>query len=307
MSSPQQSRAPLATQVAQMIIAKLAQGVKPWRRTWTGSPVSRPLRRCGTPYTGFNCFWLWMVADDKGYASPTWMTYNQAVQLGGQVRKGEKASQAIFYKQLGHGDSGADDEDDDNHSAGAKSSVRRVAKTFNVFNVDQIDGLPERFAPIRTIAPLAPDEHREGLERFFGALPFIVIHKGNRPCYQPALDIIEMPVAESFDSYSAYAATRLHETGHATGAKHRLNRDFSGRFGDRAYAFEELVAEIFSATMSAELGLANTDMDNHTAYVASWINILDEDPVAILTAAARAEDAVTYVQTLAATPLSQAA
>ena len=107
-----------------------------------------------------------------------------------------------------------------------------------------------------------------------------------------------MPAPECFESYLAYAATRLHETGHATGAKHRLARDFSVRFGSEVYSFEELVAELFCCLMSAELGLPDTEMDNHAAYIGHWITILQNDPKAILTAAARAEEAVSYIHTL---------
>ena len=299
MAATASARATPAETITALILDKLTQGVKPWRKTWAGGVPSRPLRANGIGYTGINCLYLWAVAEDKGYASPYWMTYNQASEFGAQVRKGEKASLAIFYKVIG-----GESETSCGDSAGGDSSqsgqARRVSKSFHVFNADQIDGLPERFITPDPQPLLPASEERARLEAYFSALPFVVVHGGHQPCYRPSLDIIEMPPPERFESYLAYAATRLHETGHATGAKHRLARDFSGRFGSEAYSFEELVAELFSCLMSAELGLPDTEMDNHAAYIGNWITILQNDPKAIMTAAARAEEAVSYIHTLIA-------
>src|SRR5688572_11271398 len=135
---------PAAT-ITAAIVARLEAGVKPWIKPWkSGAPSSRPLRACGVPYKGINVFWLWLVADAHGYASPCWMTYRQAQALGGQVRKGETATIAVFYKSYPRRtDAG------DGHEAGEQPSEerRRVLKSYAVFNADQVDGLPERFRP----------------------------------------------------------------------------------------------------------------------------------------------------------------
>ena len=129
-----------ATRITQEIIARLEAGTKPWIKPWRGVPVSRPLRACGIPYRGMNVFWLWMVADMCGYASPFWMTYNQASKLGGQVRKGEKSTIAIFYKSYTKEVEAPD-------TGETTDEARRVLKSYPVFNADQVEGLPERFYP----------------------------------------------------------------------------------------------------------------------------------------------------------------
>ena len=282
------SRPNIAQIITDAIVLKLAQGVKPWRKTWTGAPISRPLRAGGEAYSGINCIFLWAMADLSGYMSPHWMTYRQAAALGGQVRTGEKSSWAVFYKLLEASD--PDDEtDSDEHG-----SARRVMRHFHVFNADQIDGLPARFKPNTLLKPLQPCELRAEIDALFERIPVTVSHGGSIACYRPSIDMIELPHPNAFENYTEYAGTRLHEIFHAIGSKHRLNWNFKARFGDHAYHFEECVVELASAIASADLGLPDVDLDNHAAYVGHWIAIFKDDPKAILHAAAKAEEAVTY-------------
>jgi len=160
-----------ATRITQEIIARLEAGTKPWIKPWRGVPVSRPLRACGIPYRGMNVFWLWMVADMCGYASPFWMTYNQAKSLGAQVRKGEKSTIAIFYKSYTKEVEAPD--------TGEKTDeARRVLKAYPVFNADQVEGLPERFHPATTLELVEPEGREAELDAFFAAIPVNLRHQG---------------------------------------------------------------------------------------------------------------------------------
>lgn len=273
-----------ATRITQEIIARLEAGTKPWVQPWRGVPVSRPLRACGIPYRGMNVFWLWMVADMCGYASPYWMTYNQAKTLGAQVRKGEKSTIAIFYKSYTKEVEAPD--------TGEKSDeARRVLKAYPVFNADQVDGLPERFHPAVTLDLVEPEGREAELDAYFAAIPVNLRHLGCEAYYEPTTDRVTMPPASLFSGFDHYYATLAHELSHWTGHSSRLARDLKNRFGTAAYAAEELVAELSSAMLGAELGLPVTHLDSHASYIEHWLKLLREDDRAILTAAAKAEEA----------------
>lgn len=281
-----------AQTITNAIIAKLESGVSPWRKPWTSSGSQRPLRACGQPYRGINTIWLWAVAEERGYTMPTWMTYRQAEALGGQVRRGERGTIAVFYKLYG-----ATEED---AASGETSAVtRRVLRTYTVFNVAQIDDLPERFtAPPRPRA-VCDEHHRTEIDAFIAASGAVILTGGNRACYDPSRDLIHMPRWQDFDTYALYGAVVAHELSHWSGSTLRLDRDLTGRFGSDSYAAEELVAEISAAILGAELGLPCAHLDNHASYVASWLKILKADERALLTAAARAEQAAEYLLKLA--------
>jgi antirestriction protein ArdC len=275
---------PPAARITQEIIARLEAGTKPWVQPWRGVPVSRPLRACGIPYRGMNVFWLWMVADMCGYASPYWMTYNQAKTLGAQVRKGEKSTIAIFYKSYTKEVEAPD--------TGEKSDeARRVLKAYPVFNADQVEGLPERFHPAVTLDLVEPEGREAELDAYFAAIPVNLRHLGCETYYEPTTDRVTMPPASLFSGFDHYYATLAHELSHWTGHSSRLARDLKNRFGTAAYAAEELVAELSSAMLGAELGLPVTHLDSHASYIEHWLKLLREDDRAILTAAAKAEEA----------------
>jgi antirestriction protein ArdC len=273
-----------ATRITQEIIARLESGTKPWIKPWRGVPVPRPLRACGIPYRGMNVFWLWMVADMCGYASPFWMTYNQAKELGAQVRKGEKSTIAIFYKSY--------TKEVEAPETGEKTDEsRRVLKAYPVFNADQVEGLPERFHPAATLEVVEPDGRQAELDSFFANIPAVLRHQGDEAYYEPVADRVTMPPAHLFSGFDHYYATLAHELSHWTGHASRLDRNLKNRFGSAAYAAEELIAELSSAMLGAELGLPVTHLDSHASYIEHWLKLLKQDDRAILTAAAKAEEA----------------
>jgi antirestriction protein ArdC len=195
-----------AQRITAAIVEKLEQGTKPWIKPWRGLPVARPLRACGTPYRGMNTFWLWMVAEAAGYASPYWMTYRQSQKLGGQVRKGEKSTIAIFYKTYEKEVEGGGGEDD--------TETRRVLKAYAVFNADQCDGLPDMYHPGPLIEPVEPEGREERLDAFFSSVGADLRHHGCEAYYEPGRDRVTMPPAELFDAYDHYYATLAHELSH---------------------------------------------------------------------------------------------
>lgn len=273
-----------AARITQEIVARLEAGTRPWIKPWRGVPVSRPLRACGTPYRGMNVFWLWMVADMCGYASPYWMTYNQARKLDAQVKKGEKATIAVFYKSYTREVEAPD-------TGEMNEESRRVLKAYPVFNADQIDGLPERFHPVAQLDVVEPEGRLIELDAFFAAVPAMLRHQGDEAYYEPLADRITMPPQHLFSGFDHYYATLAHELSHWTGHVSRLDRDLRNRFGTAAYAAEELVAELSSAMLGAELGLPVAHLDSHASYIDHWLKLLRQDDRAILTAAARAEEA----------------
>jgi len=272
------------------IVARLEAGARPWVQPWTGASVSRPLRACGTPYQGINVLWLWMVAEAAGDLSPFWMTYRQTQLLGGQVRKGERGTIAIFYRTYQPGKPGETDEPDDAESGRA----RRVLESFTVFNACQVEGLPDRFFPTPLSLPPAT-ERDAALESFFASVPASVRHCGAEAYYSPGADQVTMPERALFRDLDHYHATLAHELSHWTGHESRLARQLSNRFGSEAYAMEELVAELSSAMLGAELGLPVEHLDHHTSYLASWLKVLKADTRAILTVAAKAEEAASLL------------
>lgn len=274
--------------ITNSIIARLEAGVRPWVKPWRPGLGGRPLRATGDPYKGINCFWLWLAAESAGYNSRTWMTYKQAQALGGQVREGERSQIAIFYKSYSKtvespitGDS--------------SDEMRRVLRSYAVFNCDQIDGLSPDFypAPVSLVPPA--DELPDRAKRFIDALPAKVHFRGDRAFYDRIADSITMPRVEQFSSRAYFASTLAHEAGHWSGHPDRLDREFGKKFGDQAYAFEELCADLCAALLGADLGLPTAHLDDHAAYIGSWLKVLKKDSRAIMTAAAKAEAAAGYL------------
>lgn len=298
-SQPISSTDPYA-RITGRILADLEKGVRPWTKPWSvehlGGRVSRPLRATGEPYNGINVLLLWMEATTSGFLSPTWMTYRQAQQLGGQVRKGEKGAPVVYFGQLTRDDEAAEG---DYGAEGAQRDVRFL-KSYTVFNVAQIDGLPATFEPSEPEAPALPPCSRIArAEAFFAATGAEVRHGGAQAYFALAEDRIQMPPFEAFRDAESYYATLGHETTHWTRAPNRLDRDFGRkRWGDEGYSREELVAELGSAFLAADLGLYLEPREDHAAYIASWIEVLQNDKRAIVSAAAHAERAVKFLHAL---------
>src|SRR5690606_12578722 len=175
---------------------------------------------------------------------------------------------------------------------------RRVLKAYGVFNVDQCDGLPGMYRAKPELEPVEPAGREERLDAFFSSVGAELRHQGSEAYYEPAVDRITMPPATLFDGYDHYYATLVHELSHWTGHGSRLARDLKNRFGSEAYAAEELIAELSAAILGAELGLPVAHLDSHASYIAYWLELLKSDERAILTAAARAEEAAAYLLAL---------
>lgn len=277
--------------VTDTIIAQIERGTAPWRQPWQAGhqagPVSRPLRAEGKPYRGINVMMLWASAMEKGYDAPIWMTYKQAAELGGQVRKGEKGSLVVYAASFTK--TVTDDKGE------AEEREIPFMKGYTVFNVEQIDGLPGHFYAAAPPAGQAVDR-LDRLERFFAATGATIRHGGASAFYSPSQDIVQMPRIEAFRDQESYYATLAHEMTHWTRHPSRLDRDFGRkRFGDAGYAMEELVAEIGSAYLCADLGITPETREDHAAYVASWLKVLRDDKRAIFTAASHAERAADHL------------
>lgn len=286
------SRNDIYQTVTNAIVAALEQGVRPWLKPWNAEHaagrINRPLRSNGQPYRGINVLMLWMAAEAKGYSAPIWMTYRQATELKGQVRKGEKSTVVTYGNTITRKD----------EETGDKQNIFFL-KTYSVFNVEQIDGLPAHFYATTNPAPLDPMARIPEVEAFRLNTKAEVHHGGNQAYYTISQDRVQMPPFEAFRDAASYYTTLLHEITHWTRHPSRLNRDFGRkRWGDEGYAAEELVAELASAFLAADLGLAIEPRDDHAAYVASWLKVLKNDKRAIFTAASAAQAAADYLHAL---------
>ncbi|MFZ5704927.1 MAG: ArdC family protein [Pseudomonadota bacterium] len=281
-------------QVTDSIVAAIEAGTKPWECSWTmgegGSLV--PLRANGQPYRGINVLLLWLAASANSYRSGRWLTFKQAQALGGKVRKGEKSTRIVFFKTL-EVDADKAGGDGAGRGEGDEDGKRRVGmlRQYNVFNADQIDGLPSRFAPpvVELVAGKERDEAAEAAIRSCGAA--IADDGGAQAYYRPDTDSIHLPAFDRFNSVGGYLATMAHEVMHWTGAPSRLARFKAGKVATAEYAFEELVAEIGAAFICARLGIAGEHIDNHAAYVEHWLKALKNDKRAIFRAASLAQAA----------------
>lgn len=275
--------------VTDSIVAMIAAGVRPWAPGHNakdcGLPVI-PTRACGTAYRGINVALLWGAAEMKGYRHQTWMTFNQAKALGGCVRKGERATPVVYW---GTFKVQSDDEDD------GKSGM--FAKGYSVFNVEQIDGLPERFFEPATVEP--SETRIAKADAWAVATGADIRHGGSQAFYSPKGDYVQVPPFAAYAEPERYYSTLTHELTHWSGAKARLDRQFGKRFGDKAYAFEELVAEMGAAFSCARLGIETETREDHASYLASWLNVLKADKRAIFTAASKAQAACDYLFDLA--------
>lgn len=292
MSRPTEpSRPDLYSRITNQIIAQLEAGARPWSQPWkAGASVSRPLRHDGTPYNGINVVLLWAEAADRGYSRSTWMTFRQALALGAHVRKGERGATVVYASQIVR--DGEDQTGDD--------VERRIPflKAYTVFNVDQIEDLPDRYGASETLI-INPDERIARIDAFFANCGAEVRHGGGCAYYEPGPDHVQMPPFECFESADGYYSTLGHEMTHWTRHATRLDRDFGRqRFGDPGYAREELVAELGAAFLCANLGLTLEPREDHAAYIANWLQVLKDDKRFIVSAASHAQKAVDHLHGL---------
>ena len=287
--------ADIYARVTQQIIAAIEVGTAngTYRMPWYnwGEQSTRPINATtGRAYRGINILLLWAAAEAQGYSSGRWATYRQWTAAGAQVCKGAKATPIIFWKSSTSAASSAGDYGDSDSGPGLG---RIVARTYFVFNGDQVDGAEPQpqcaLTETETLAAAAQFICRTGAQ---------IRHGGDRAYYAPSIDQIWLPQHAQFRDSESYYAVLAHELVHWTGAKHRLDRPLEGRFGDAAYAFEELIAELGSAFLSAHLGLSLEPRSDHAIYIASWLTVLKSDPKAILTAASKAQQAADYLNQL---------
>jgi antirestriction protein ArdC len=287
-------RADIYSRVTECIVTDLENGVRSWVRPWSAEHVAgriiRPLRSNGMPYQGINVLILWGESLAKGYTCPVWITFNQAKELGGFVSKGEHGSQVVYAGNITKTEEGED----------GTESERQIhfLKTYTVFNVEQIEGLPDAFY-LRPPPVTATVERLAEADAFIRATGAVIRIGGTQAFYSAGVDAISMPPAEAFRDRDSYYATILHELTHWTRHPSRLERDFGRkRFGDEGYAQEELVAELGAAFLCADLGVTLEPREDHAAYIGSWLQVLKSDKRAIFSAAAHAQRAAGYLHGL---------
>lgn len=295
MTTSSEKRFDVHEAITANIINALETAADTYTRPWikVGGCNQRPVNvASGKPYNGVNIVSLWVAAMAHDLPSPLWGTYRQWQERGLQVRKGEKSSLVVFYKPLEAGESDAGDTSD------APKGPRLVARASRVFNAAQVDGFGITAPALPAAEPFDPIPRAEA---FVAATKATIQEGGDTACFVPSLDVIKMPDrvrftgTETMDPAEAFYATLCHELTHWSGAKARLNRDLSGRFGSEAYAMEELVAELSAAFLCADLGLSPVTRPDHAAYIASWLRVLKNDKRAIFTAASKASEAANWL------------
>jgi len=288
--------------ITNQIVSHLEQGVRPWvrpveRRTCRGTNhAPTPPQPEALPW--INVLSPWASAMAQNFAAPIWMTFKQASELDAHIRKGEKGSLVVYADSITR-------KETDEKTGDEIDREIPFLKGYTVFNVEQIEGLPEVYyakaAP--TLDRVARIDHAE---KYFAALGATIRHGGNRAFYSIAADAIQMPPFESFQDADSYYATLAHECTHWTGSKARLDRDFGGhRFGSEGYAVEELVAELGAAFLCADLELALEPREDHASYIATWLKVLAADNRAVFTAAAHAQRATEFINSRAAEAVAQ--
>jgi antirestriction protein ArdC len=276
------------------LIAMLEAGTAPWHKPWTGGTSAFPKNiKSKKPYSGINVWMLHM----SGHSSAYFLTFKQAQELGGSVRKGEKGFPVVFTKQL---PPRAVDAPTDNGGTERTIDARtggRMLKYYTVFNVEQCDGIT---APDAGTVPTFDHDPIDTAERILTAIPNrpTITHAGSRACYAPARDVITMPEANRFETRPAYYSTLFHELAHSTGHASRLSRKEiiePGAFGSNPYGKEELVAEMAAAYICGAAGIERDTIDNSASYLAGWIDTLKGDVKLAVQAASAAQKAADYI------------
>jgi len=286
-----QDRACLFDEITDKIIAELEAGhvpwVQPWRTATDGAPLAMPRNAAtGRRYGGINILLLWSAATERGFAAQSWITFRQALSLGGHVRKGERGATVVYADRFVPAD-----EKRRACEAGDEAQAIPFLKRFTVFNTDQCDDLPAEIATCATPPP--PGMIEPTVDNLIKAIGIDFRIGGDRAFYVPAEDYVQVPPPAAYFEPINWHRTALHEIGHASGHPSRLNRDLSGSYGTRKYAFEELIAELNAAFCCASLGITPTV--RHADYIASWLEVLREDNRAIIRAASQASRAADYI------------
>lgn len=280
--------------VTDQIITLLDHGTVPWRRPWDPrSDGIRPLNVRGNLYRGANR----AILPAMGFGSPIWMTFKQANERGGHVRKGEHGTMVTFWK-FDRGEEPVQLDGEEQSTSG----MRAILRAYTVFNLEQTDdvrlpaGMLERFAQIANRKHAAIAEADAVVEGYLR--PPSIHHAGPQAYYRPSADSVTMPVPDSFHSPEAYYSTLFHELGHSTGHESRLARkgitDLA-MFGGHDYSCEELVAELTASFLAAECGIGTAVLGNSAAYIQSWMAALKHDRRLFVTAAGQAQKAADHI------------
>lgn len=288
-----QARVDIHAIITNQIIAAIEAGAGEFKMPWHRSQGSlmRPVNiATGNAYQGINILSLWVAAEARGYSAPIWGTFKQWLDAGYPVRKGEKSVMGVVYKDWNVTEENAETGESVEKKVG-------MARAFPLFNCAQVEG----YAPPDTaFTPSVFDPHPR-VECLLTASGAEIAYGGERAFYDHLADRVQIPEqgrfvgTESMSAAEAYDATRLHELVHWSGAKPRLDRAFGQRFADKAYAFEELVAELGAAYLCAELGVTPIARADHAQYLAHWLSVLREDKKAIFLAAGQAQRAASYL------------
>jgi antirestriction protein ArdC len=286
-----QDRAKLYDDITNKIIAELEAGRVPWAQPWGTAAAKAPLAlpksaASGRRYSGINILVLWGAATEHGFTGQSWLTFRQALSLGGHVRKGERGTTVVYADRFVPAC-----EKRRAHETDEEAQAIPFLKHFTVFNCDQCGGLPPEIAT--TAPPPPPGLIEPQVDYLIKATGIDFRIGGNRAFYMPTEDYVQVPPPQAYFEPINWHRTALHELAHASGHPSRLNRDLSGNYGTRKYAFEELVAEISSAFSCASLGIVPTV--RHADYIGSWLEVLREDNRAIVRAASKASKVADYL------------
>lgn len=290
-SGARRDRTNLYSEITDKIIAELEAGRVPWVQPWGTAAAKAPLglpKNASTErqYSGINVLLLWGAVIERGFTGQSWLTFRQALSLGGNVKKGERGTTVVYADRFV-----PEDEKRRARETGEEAQAIPFLKRFTVFNTDQCENLPEDVATAAPPVPTGLIEPR--VEALIEATGIHFRIGGDRAFYVPAHDYVQVPPPQAYFEPINWHRTALHELGHASGAPHRLNRDLSGSFGSKKYAFEELIAEINAAFCCASLGIEPTV--RHADYIGSWLEVLREDNRAIVRAASQASKAADWL------------
>ena len=284
-------RTDLYSEITDKIVAELAAGRAPWVQPWGTAAGMAPL---GMPkyaatdrrYTGINVLILWGAVIEHGFTGQSWLTFRQALSLGGHVRKGERGTTVVYADRF-------TPEDERRKAFETGDEARSIAflKRFTVFNVAQCEGLPEEL--MAAAPPVETDLVLPQAEALIRATGVDFRIGGERAFYHPRLDYVQVPPPQAYFEPINWHRTALHEVSHSSGHLSRVNRDLSGSFGSKKYAFEELIAEISAAFLCASLGITPTVL--HADYIGSWLEVLHDDNKAIVRAASAASKAADFI------------
>lgn len=275
--------------ITQQIISAIEAGTDRFCLPWhsPGRKLYAPQNAVsGRDYRGINVLILWATAEVRGYTQGIWATYQQWQELGAQVRKGEKSTEVVLWKPTERKQTN----DEEPNSEATEIRQGLIARGYCVFNVAQVDGYEPPATP-----ELSSEQRLVHAERFFDSLRLNLSTGGDRAFYNMATDTIHLPEFKRFHAPELYYSTLAHECVHWTGSPARLNRQLANRFGNEAYAAEELIAELGAAFLSGRVGTFAIPCERHASYVASWLKLFRSDPRAIFTAASQAQRAVDWM------------